>query len=780
MKDTNSNEKKESRQPDNENLEKLGNKLPEQVFKNDNYDSNFSTNDNYNSINNSEIISELKSPDKIIIIHEKKIPLQKIKNLFLKIMERKDIKLICFMKWKETIKPSRKRIYSIKRQKIVFIKKDQPYDKDKNEDIQNINLREKKEINKNKEMILKKLIYKRDYKQIYFTKWKNLISIKINEKNRVFGSIIIKLKEKKKFIELIKKLIEKTNERELYYFEKWKQLFIRKKTSTFFKSNQIQKQKDDNQKLKEFKDNIENFSTPEEDKEKNKVEIRPNQKEFNEIYNNIANILKKGDKTQRKESKKILISILENIDDKNDESVKIKIIDFKKSFPNSEKIYIKNIKERAYKLIKNAFEKSDLKRKYFLIWKKTSIVSKDEISTRKHSRSIKRIIFTKKQNKNENERIDNQEKIDNSKKDDKIELSENEEMGKIYNSFIKILKKGDNVQRKESKKKLLDILNNIEEEKDIQDLKEIKIIEDEKDKNIKILNKRLYELLKELFEKNNVKKKYFFKWKEMLKIKEFEIVEKKRVKSFKRVKIIGKRSRLKDETEESNINNISDSHKNDEKEENILKEKKILEKKEESKKEAIHNLEEKNEEDIYKNILNILKKGDKVQRKESKKKLLNIISNIEDENKFRLITKIREKTYKLLKEAFEKNEVKRKFFLRWASILGLSKKVRRKSITRVIFTKKQNKIIEDIENKDEKGENLREVSDLNNIQNNEKNEEKFNEDNDNKPLNGFEYIELYNDIVKLYKKENKEQRKESKKKIIKFFKHYKRRRYKRR
>ena len=200
MKDTNSNEKKESRQPDNENLEKLGNKLPEQVFKNDNYDSNFSTNDNYNSINNSEIISELKSPDKIIIIHEKKIPLQKIKNLFLKIMERKDIKLICFMKWKETIKPSRKRIYSIKRQKIVFIKKDQPYDKDKNEDIQNINLREKKEINKNKEMILKKLIYKRDYKQIYFTKWKNLISIKINEKNRVFGSIIIKLKEKKNLL----------------------------------------------------------------------------------------------------------------------------------------------------------------------------------------------------------------------------------------------------------------------------------------------------------------------------------------------------------------------------------------------------------------------------------------------------------------------------------------------------------------------------------------------------------------------------------------------------
>ena len=47
-------------------------------------------------------------------------------------------------------------------------------------------------------------------------------------------------------------------------------------------------------------------------------------------------------------------------------------------------------------------------------------------------------------------------------------------------------------------------------------------------------------------------------------------------------------------------------------------------------------LKKKNEKEIYNNIYNMLKKGDKAQRKESKKKLLDIINNIDDKKKYEI------------------------------------------------------------------------------------------------------------------------------------------------
>lgn len=62
--------------------------------------------------------------------------------------------------------------------------------------------------------------------------------------------------------------------------------------------------KNDNQKILENKDNnIINENFEEEDKyttNEDNINIKPNQKEYNEVFNNTVNVLKKGDSIQRK------------------------------------------------------------------------------------------------------------------------------------------------------------------------------------------------------------------------------------------------------------------------------------------------------------------------------------------------------------------------------------------------------------------------------------------------------------------------------------------------
>jgi len=262
-------------------------------------------------------------------------------------------------------------------------------------------------------------------------------------------------------------------------------------------------------------------------------EQNPNEEgEYNEIYNNLFSILKKGDEVTRKKSRKKLLDIINTFeDDKGDEEDKkheehyndnIVIFDDNqneiKSSLNSEGNQSIKIKERTLYKLKVIFERIDLKGKYFKIWKEGG--SQLRVSQRIHRKSIKRVVFKKKG--------DNKKNIE-SKTGQNIGEG-NQEIEEICDSVIKILKKGDDVKRRESKKKLLDILNSIEENvaeenKEVKDEK----IEDEKikketneqslekqnEKNenevytefSKKLSKKTYELMKNIFEMKFVKKK---------------------------------------------------------------------------------------------------------------------------------------------------------------------------------------------------------------------------------------------------------------------------------
>ena len=288
-------------------------------------------------------------------------------------------------------------------------------------------------------------------------------------------------------------------------------------------------------------------------------------------------------------------------------------------------------------------------------------------------------------------------------------------------------------------------------------MKEINI----KDKPGIKISKKIYELLKESFEKNNIKRIYFIRWKENIKIEEGQIIGRKRIKSVKRVILKKKEKNINIEEDDDKSKEIADKKKDmmdidkekdinqieikDKIRINIEDNKELIDKTKndgketfEEKAEIISNLKEgtkieseiikekpksqltedindktknekdkeKNEKEIYNNIVKMLKKGDKVQRKESKKKLLNIINNLDDEKslQFKLITNIKERTYKLLKEVFEKNNIKRKYFLIWKNAFGISKRTHRKSIKRIILTKKKKQPEKEIKEKEEKRE----------------------------------------------------------------------------
>ena len=77
-----------------------------------------------------------------------------------------------------------------------------------------------------------------------------------------------------------------------------------------------------------------------------------------------------------------------------------------------------------------------------------------EVSSRKHRKSITRIKLTKKKNKTSDDNKETQGDLSESKDiinpdditEDNKRFTEDKDMGKIYKSFVTILKKGDNVQ----------------------------------------------------------------------------------------------------------------------------------------------------------------------------------------------------------------------------------------------------------------------------------------------------------------------------------------------
>ena len=219
-----------------------------------NYSTNYNTNDNYisnyaseknDSINELIINPELKPPDHKQ--QEPKILNPKISKLFKKIIERNDvynIKEMYFIRWKSSFQ--RKRVYSIKnkettRQRVVLTRK-------------SVHAKSKEEFEKTgippemkgKKVVVKKINIKkiklliikmdeRNIKYTYFIKWRNIALDSSDTK--------IELKRKQLFTKLLKKCIER-NDRKLYYFIKWKKLFVRnRRMSTSFKVKKTEIQK---------------------------------------------------------------------------------------------------------------------------------------------------------------------------------------------------------------------------------------------------------------------------------------------------------------------------------------------------------------------------------------------------------------------------------------------------------------------------------------------------------------------------------------------------------
>ena len=519
-----------------------------------------------------------------------------------------------------------------------------------------------------------------------------------------------------KFIELLKNIILRKDIKDKY-FKRWRGAIIGRKRVHSIKRTKIQRVVL-RPSIHKKNPNASKGITNEKETEK---ETKPNQDEFNNVYNTIANVINKGDKVQRKESKKRLIDMLNGLDEGKYKNIKVI-----------------HIKPNITKLLRKAFDQNYVKRKYFLVWEKATL-GEEKVRTRRGTRtkSIKRIIIAKRPKKTENKTEE--------KQDDNKNVVKEKEMDEIYNNFINILNKGDNLERKENKNKLLEMINSIDENPD-EDVKEDTKQKDGGDK----------EEEKEK-EKTNPNP---------------EETAPKKIEDNKSP------DTEKDNKSKFYIKGVDDKTKDD-----IIK--KLIQK------QGI----DKNEEDVYNNILNYLKKGDKVQRKESKKKLLEIISDIEDENSFKhkLMTRIKERTYKLLKEVFERNDVKRKYFTLWKNVFGISTRKHRRSIKRIIFKKKNKPETEIKDNKEdkpldeskkdkdkekpldekEKPEDVKEEKDESKIPNKEinENDNKDDEDEDeNKKTEGYEMVELYNDIFSLFKNENKLQKKESKKKLLQFLK----------
>ena len=118
-------------------------------------------------------------------------------------------------------------------------------------------------------------------------------------------------------------------------------------------------------------------------------------KDFDKVYTNIVNFINKGDEVQRKNSKKQLLDLLNSIDESDD----------KKKYKN---IRIIEIKPHITKLLRKVFDGNYVKRHYFLRWKK-EIKGEEIITTRKHTKSIKRVIIRKKKKKGDNEPEETQE-----------------------------------------------------------------------------------------------------------------------------------------------------------------------------------------------------------------------------------------------------------------------------------------------------------------------------------------------------------------------------------
>ena len=357
-------------------------------------------------------------------------------------------------------------------------------------------------------------------KSKYFYRWKNpqnnnsLFSIQIlkfkprrfkftstsfdsTKKNKDMRNLL-----KGKFVGNLLDLYKRKNNEVKYFFEKWKNTtYINKSINYNFK------------KIKKIK------ILP---KLKSSDIIYPKSNDI--IYNNIISILNKLDKSQRKKELLVLYQQIEDIERNN----------FLKEFKSNNSIISKdekNIKnkitQRALNRIKNAIQNTDIKQKYFNIWKKLTQFSN---KSNKSIKRLNRIVFTRK--KTEPNLNDSAIKSNNSI------LSKNE----LNDYVMSLYKKSDKNSQIHIKNVISDILKLYGENRsqintpstpfndssfsyscydiNTERSEEESITSTTMKKNI---SERMNKRLRRILERYDLKTAYFKKWKEIVKNKNKKI-----------------------------------------------------------------------------------------------------------------------------------------------------------------------------------------------------------------------------------------------------------------
>ena len=357
-------------------------------------------------------------------------------------------------------------------------------------------------------------------KSKYFYRWKNP-----QNNNSLFSIQILKFKPKRlkftstsfdstkknkdmrnllkgKFVGNLLDLYKRKNNEVKYFFEKWKNTtYINKSINYNFK------------KIKKIK------ILP---KLKSSDIIYPKSNDI--IYNNIISILNKLDKSQRKKELLVLYQQIEDIERNN----------FLKEFKSNNSIISKdekNIKnkitQRALNRIKNAIQNTDIKQKYFNIWKKLTQFSN---KSNKSIKRLNRIVFTRK--KTEPNLNDSTIKSNNSM------LSENE----LNDYVLSLYKKSDKNSQIHLKNVISDILRLYGENRsqintpstpfndssfsyscydiNTERSEEESVTSTTMKKNI---SERMNKRLRRILERYDLKTAYFKKWKEIVKNKNKKI-----------------------------------------------------------------------------------------------------------------------------------------------------------------------------------------------------------------------------------------------------------------
>ena len=357
-------------------------------------------------------------------------------------------------------------------------------------------------------------------KSKYFYRWKNP-----QNNNSLFSIQILKFKPKRlkftstsfdstkknkdmrnllkgKFVGNLLDLYKRKNNEVKYFFEKWKNTtYINKSINYNFK------------KIKKIK------ILP---KLKSSDIIYPKSNDI--IYNNIISILNKLDKSQRKKELLVLYQQIEDIERNN----------FLKEFKSNNSIISKdekNIKnkitQRALNRIKNAIQNTDIKQKYFNIWKKLTQFSN---KSNKSIKRLNRIVFTRK--KTEPNLNDSTIKSNNSI------LSENE----LNDYVMSLYKKSDKNSQIHIKNVISDILRLYGENRsqintpstpfndssfsyscydiNTERSEEESVTSTTMKKNI---SERMNKRLRRILERYDLKMAYFKKWKEIVKNKNKKI-----------------------------------------------------------------------------------------------------------------------------------------------------------------------------------------------------------------------------------------------------------------